>query len=47
MGDQGHVLAIEWSKTAAFRDVIDHYYFSLNVSVDWGVVQKMIPEIIQ
>jgi uncharacterized protein with HEPN domain len=36
MGGQGHVLAIKWSKTAVYRDVIAHYYFSLNVSVVLG-----------
>jgi uncharacterized protein with HEPN domain len=41
------VLAIEWSKAAVFRDVIAHHCFGLNVSVVRGVVQNMIPEIIQ
>ena len=38
---------IEWSKAAAFRDVIAHHYFGLNVSVVWDVVLNKIPEIVQ
>ncbi len=38
---------IEWSKAAAFRDIIAHHYFGLNVNVVWDVVQNKIPEIVQ
>lgn len=36
---------IEWAKAAAFRDVIAHHYFGLNVDVVWDVVRTKIPEI--
>ena len=36
---------IEWSKAAAFRDVIAHAYFGLNVQIVWDVVQAKIPDI--
>ena len=36
---------IEWSKAAAFRDVIAHHYFGLNVNIVWDVVQNKVPEI--
>ena len=34
---------IEWTKAAAFRDVIAHHYFGLNVNIVWDVVQNKIP----
>ena len=37
---------IEWSKAAAFRDVIAHHYFGLNVHIVWDVVVNKIPGII-
>jgi uncharacterized protein with HEPN domain len=36
---------IEWSKAAAFRDVIEHDYFGLNVGIVWDVVETKIPDI--
>ena len=36
---------IEWSKAAAFRDVIAHHYFGLNIDVVWNVVCNKVPEI--
>lgn len=36
---------IEWSKAAAFRDVIAHHYFGLDSNVVWDVVENKIPEI--
>jgi len=36
---------IEWSKAAAFRDVIAHHYFGLNIHIVWDVVLNKIPEI--
>jgi|SRR5680860_102850 len=36
---------IEWSKAAAFRDVIAHHYFGLSVNVIWDVAQNKVPEI--
>jgi|SRR5712692_87269 len=36
---------IEWSKAAAFRDVIAHHYFGLNVNIVWDVVQNKVPAI--
>jgi uncharacterized protein with HEPN domain len=38
---------IEWSKAAAFRDVIAHDYFGLNVDIIWDVVESKIPEIVR
>ena len=37
---------VEWSKAAAFRDVIAHHYFGLNVHIVWDVVQNKVPEIV-
>lgn len=34
---------VEWSKAAAFRDVIAHGYFGLNVHIIWDVTQNKIP----
>jgi len=36
---------IEWSKAAAFRDVIAHHYFGLNIDVIWDVACNKVPEI--
>ena len=36
---------VEWSKAAAFRDVIAHGYFGLNVHIIWDVAQNKVPEI--
>ena len=36
---------IEWSKAAAFHDVIAHDYFGLNVGIVWDVVENKIPGI--
>lgn len=38
---------IEWSKAAAFRDVIAHHYFGLDPRIVWDVVQTKIPEIVR
>ena len=38
---------IEWAKAAAFRDVIAHDYFGLNVNIIWDVVENKIPEIVR
>ena len=37
---------IEWSKAAAFRDVIAHHYFGLNIHIIWDVVQNKVPAIV-
>lgn len=36
---------VEWSKAAAFRDVIAHHYFGLDINVVWDVVENKIPAI--
>ena len=36
---------VEWSKAAAFRDVIAHGYFGLNVHIIWDVARNKIPVI--
>lgn len=36
---------VEWSKAAAFRDVISHGYFGLNVHITWDVIRNKIPAI--
>src|SRR5574337_112992 len=36
---------VEWSKAAAFRDVIAHDYFGLNIGIVWDVVENKIPGI--
>ena len=36
---------VEWAKAAAFRDVIAHHYFGLDINVVWDVVQNKIPAI--
>jgi len=36
---------VEWSKAAAFRDVIAHGYFGLNVHIIWDVTQNKVPGI--
>ena len=36
---------IEWSKAAAFRDVIAHHYFGLDINVVWDVIENKIPAI--
>jgi len=38
---------IEWSKAAAFRDIIAHHYFGLDLRIVWDVVKHKIPEIEQ
>ena len=36
---------IEWSKAAAFRDVIAHHYFGLDIRIVWDVVKHKVPDI--
>jgi len=36
---------VEWSKAAAFRDVIAHGYFGLNAHIIWDVSQNKVPGI--
>lgn len=36
---------VEWSKAAAFRDVIAHGYFGLNVHIIWDVTRNKVPAI--
>lgn len=36
---------VEWSKAAAFRDVIAHHYFGLNIKIVWDVVCNKVPDI--
>lgn len=36
---------VEWSKAAAFRDVIAHGYFGLNVHIIWDVTRNKVPDI--
>jgi len=36
---------VELSKAAAFRDVIAHGYFGLNVHIIWDVTQNKVPGI--
>lgn len=36
---------IEWSKAAAFRDIIVHHYFGLDIRILWDVVQTKVPDI--
>jgi uncharacterized protein with HEPN domain len=36
-----------WSKAAAFRDVIAHGYFGLDLHIIWDVIQTKIPAITQ
>lgn len=38
---------VEWTKAAAFRDVIAHAYFGLNVHIIWDVTRNKIPGIAQ
>ena len=38
---------VDWSKAAAFRDVIAHGYFGLDLHIIWDVVQTKIPPIRQ
>lgn len=36
---------VEWAKAAAFRDVIAHGYFGLNVHIVWDVTRNKVPDI--
>src|SRR3990172_8594003 len=36
---------VEWSKAAAFRDVIVHHYFGLDIHVVWDIVKNKVPDI--
>lgn len=36
---------VEWAKAAAFRDVIAHGYFGLNVHIIWDVTRNKVPDI--
>jgi len=36
---------VEWSKATAFRDVIAHGYFGLNVHIIWDVARNKVPGI--
>lgn len=36
---------VEWSKAAAFRDVIAHGYFGLDVHIIWDVTRNKVPDI--
>lgn len=36
---------VEWTKAAAFRDVIAHHYFGLNIQIVWDVVCNKVPDI--
>ena len=36
---------IEWAKAAAFRDVIAHHYFGLDIGIVWDIVENKVPEI--
>ncbi|MFH0344036.1 MAG: DUF86 domain-containing protein [Chromatiales bacterium] len=36
---------IKWAKAAAFRDVIAHPYFGLNVHIVWDIVKTKVPGI--
>ena len=36
---------VEWSKATAFRDVIAHGYFGLNVHIIWDVTRNKVPDI--
>jgi uncharacterized protein with HEPN domain len=38
---------VEWTKAAAFRDVIAHGYFGLNVHIIWDVTRNKVPGIAQ
>jgi uncharacterized protein with HEPN domain len=38
---------VDWSKAAAFRDVIAHGYFGLDLHIIWDVVQTKIPPLNQ
>lgn len=38
---------VEWTKAAAFRDVIAHHYFGLNIRIVWDVVCNKVPDIAQ
>ena len=38
---------VDWAKAAAFRDVIAHGYFGLDLHIIWDVVQTKIPAIKQ
>jgi uncharacterized protein with HEPN domain len=44
--ESARVRQIEWSKAAAFRDVIAHHYFGLDARIVWDVVQTKIPDIV-
>lgn len=37
---------VEWAKAAAFRDIIAHHYFGLNVEIIWDVVRNKIPGVL-
>ena len=38
---------VDWAKAAAFREVIAHGYFGLDLHIIWDVVQTKIPAIKQ
>lgn len=36
---------IEWSRIAAFRNVLVHNYLGIDLEIVWGISQKDVPEL--
>jgi uncharacterized protein with HEPN domain len=36
---------IEWSRIAAFRNVLVHNYLGLDLEIVWGITQRDVPEL--
>jgi uncharacterized protein with HEPN domain len=38
-------LEIEWTRIAAFRNVLVHNYLGIDLEIVWGISQKDVPEL--
>jgi len=36
---------IDWSKIYAFRNIIAHHYFGINVDIVWQIIQNDLPNL--
>ncbi|HKQ05660.1 MAG TPA: DUF86 domain-containing protein [Blastocatellia bacterium] len=36
---------IEWSRIAAFRNVLVHNYLGIDLEIVWGITQREVPEL--
>ena len=36
---------IEWQRIAAFRNVLVHNYFGIDLDIVWGVIHRDVPEL--